>query len=100
MIKEKISTVQVENKPWAERPIKIATYYKGYEIRAAPYQLADSGKWEVNGCIFRDHGDEVRLKEFSSANSFKALEEAIACCLYACKQIIDRKIKNCNVDRR
>ena len=71
--------------------------YKGYEIQAAPYQLADSGKWEVNLYIFHDRGDEVRSRGFSSANSFKAQDKAIAVCFYAGKQIIDGKIENCTV---
>ncbi len=81
-----------------EKSNQIAAY-KGYEIQAAPFQLADSGKWEVNIHIFRDHADEMRSREFSSANSFKARDEAVACCFYLGKQIIDRKIGNCNVDR-
>lgn len=81
-----------------DRTVQIAAY-RGCGIQTAPFQLADSGKWEVNIRIFRDHGDEKGSREFSSANSFKARDEAVACCFYLGKQIIDRKIRNCNVDR-
>ena len=80
-----------------ERSIQNDTY-KGYEIQAAPYQLADSGEWEVNFCIFHDRGYETRSRGFSSANSFKAQDKAIACCFYVGKQIIDGKIENCSVE--
>ncbi len=73
-------------------------FYKGYEIQAAPYQLVNSGKWEVNLCIFHDRGYETRSRGFASANSFKAQDEAVARCFSFGKQIIDGKIENYTVD--
>ncbi len=80
-----------------ERSIQNATY-KAYEIQAAPYQLPDSGEWEINIRIFHDRGDEMRSRQFSSANSFKARNEAVACCFSFGKQVIDGKIECCTVE--
>ena len=79
-----------------ERSIQNATY-KGYEIQATPHQLANSGKWEINIQIFHDLEDEMGLRQFSSSNSFKARDEAVAHCINFGKQIIDGKIENCTV---
>jgi hypothetical protein len=88
MTRERNSTVQVGNKPWAERPIQIATY-KGYKIHAAPHQLADTGEWTLNIGIFHDGGGQIRLRQFSAANFFKTRDEAVVHSFNFGKQIID-----------
>lgn len=75
-----------------------ALSYKGYEIHAAPYQLADTGEWTVNIHIFHDHGAEIRSRQFSAGNCFKTREEAVAHCFNFGRQIIDGKSENCTVD--
>ena len=72
--------------------------YKGYEIHAAPYQLADSGEWTINIHIFHDRGDEIRTRPFSAGNSFKTRDEAVAHCFNFGKLIIDGKSENCTVE--
>lgn len=71
--------------------------YKGFEIHASPYELADSGEWKVNLYIFRHRGGENRSRNFSVGNSDESREEAIAHCLQFGKQIIDGQSANCSV---
>lgn len=71
--------------------------YKGFEIQASPYQLADSGEWKVNLRIFRHRESESRSRNFSAGNSYKTREEAIAHCFQYGKQIIDGQSANCSV---
>jgi hypothetical protein len=97
MTRERNSTIQVGNKPWAERPIQIATY-EGYKIHAAPNQLADTGEWTLNIGIFHDHGNEMRLRKFTAANSFKTRDKAVAHCFNFGKQIIDGRFENCTIE--
>lgn len=66
-----------------------AVQYKGFEIRAAPYQLADSGAWQVNLHIFRHLEGETKSRNFSAANTYKTREEAVMHCFQLGKQIID-----------
>ena len=72
--------------------------YKGYEIRAAPHQLADTGEWTINIHISRDHSSKVSLRQFSDGNCFQSRDEAVAHCFKFGKQIIDGKSENCTVD--
>lgn len=71
--------------------------YKGFEIPASPYQLADSGKWQVNLYIFRHREGESRSRKFSAGNSYKTREEAMANCFQFGKQIIDGQSGDCSV---
>lgn len=80
-----------------ERAIQNATY-KGYEIQAAPHQLANSGKWEVKIFFVHHGGNETRTMKFFTANAFKEREEAVTHCFNFGTQIIDGKIENCTVD--
>ena len=73
-------------------------FYKGYEIHAAPYQVADTSEWTVNIHIFHDRGGEMRSRQFSAGNCFKTRKEAVAHCFNFGRQIIDGKSKNCTVD--
>lgn len=72
--------------------------YKGYEIHAAPYHLADRGEWTINIHISHDHGDETRWRQFSAGNCFKTRDEAVAHCFNFGRQIIDGKSKNSTIE--
>jgi hypothetical protein len=63
--------------------------YKGFEIHASPYQLANNGEWQVNLHILRHREGESRSRNFSADNNYKTREEAIAHCFRFGKQIID-----------
>jgi hypothetical protein len=71
--------------------------YKGYEIRAVPYQLADSGDWTLDVLIVRDTGTEVKYRKFGGSNRYKTKDEALQHCFNLGKQIIDGKVKDCTV---
>ena len=45
--------------------------YKGYEIRAVPHQLADSGEWTVNIVILKHRSDQVASRQFSASNTWR-----------------------------
>lgn len=64
-------------------------HYKGFEIEATPYQLADTGLWTTHIYIWKHQGQGSTNKEFSSANPFRDREEAIKNCLNYGKQIIN-----------
>jgi len=70
----------------------------GYEIHAAPYQLADTGEWTINIHIFHDRRNEIRSRPYSAGGSFKTRKEAVAHCFNFGKQIIDGKSDNCTVE--
>lgn len=71
--------------------------YKGYEIRAVPYQLSDSGEWTIDIVIARDTGHEIKHRKFGAGNRYKTEDEAIQHCFDFGKQIIDGKVKGCSV---
>ena len=71
--------------------------YKGYEIRAVPYQLADSGDWTLDILIVRDTGQEIKHRKFSGSNRYKTNSEAVQHCFNFGKQIIDGKGEDCTV---
>ncbi len=81
--------------------------YKGYEIRATPLQLPESGKWTLDIEIVRrpqrsskhrrKTGDTVNLRSFSAQDEFWTREEAIARCFAFGKRIIDGKVKGLTV---
>ena len=71
--------------------------YKGYEIRAVPYQLAGSGEWTVDILVVRDNGTEVKHRKFSASNTYKTKDEAVQHCFNLGKQIIDGKVEHCSV---
>lgn len=71
--------------------------YKGLEIHAAPYQLADSGEWKMNIHIFLRRGSESKSRNFSAANGYKTREEAVKNCFQFGKQIIDGQSADCSV---
>ncbi len=72
--------------------------YKGYEIEARPYQLAESGEWKIEIHILHHRGSEIREKPFYTRSRFKTENEAIQHCFNFGKQIIDGQIVNCSVD--
>lgn len=71
--------------------------YNGYEIRAVPHQLADSGEWTVNIVILKHHSDQVASRQFSASNTFKSRDEAVKHCFAFGRQIIDGKSEKCSV---
>lgn len=71
--------------------------YQGYVIEAAPYQLADSGRFDVNIHIWKDHGDHIGEKTFSAGNTFETEEEAIQACIEFGRRIIGGEIEGCSV---
>lgn len=73
------------------------TSYKGYEIKAVPYQLADSEEWTVNIVILKHRGGQVASREFSASNTFKSRDEAVKHCFAFGGQIIDGKSENSTV---
>jgi hypothetical protein len=73
-------------------------HYKGFEINAVPYQLADTGHWTVHIFIWKHRGHESTEREFSAANTFENKEDAIKHCLNFGKQIIDGQAKGCSVE--
>ena len=71
--------------------------YKGYEIRAVPYQLAESGEWTVDILIVKDKGTEVKHRKFGAGNRYQTKDEAVQHCFDFGKQIIDGNVKDCSV---
>ncbi len=71
--------------------------YKGYEIRATPLQLPESGEWTLDIEIVRHTGDAVNLRSFSAQNEFWTREEAIVRCFAFGRRIIDGKVKDLTV---
>ena len=71
--------------------------YNGYEIRAMPYQLADTKEWTVNISILKHRSDQVASRQFSASNTFKSRDEAVKHCFSFGRQIIDGKSENCTV---
>ena len=67
--------------------------YKGYEIRATPLQLPESGEWTLDIEIVRYTGDAVKLRPFSARTAFPTQEEAIVRCFAFGRRIIDGKVK-------
>jgi hypothetical protein len=72
--------------------------YKGYLIKAAPYQRAESKRWVIKIYIYYDAGDKGKFRCFRDANTFMTKNEAIHYCVDFGRCIIDRKIENCTVD--
>ena len=71
--------------------------YNGYEIRAVPHQLADSGEWTVNVVISKHRTDAVASRQFSAGEKFRTRQEAIQHCFVFGRQIIDGKSESCTV---
>ena len=71
--------------------------YRGYEIRAVPYQLAKSGEWTVDILIVKDTGTQVKHRKFSAGNTYKIQDEAVQHCIDFGQQIIDGKVQTCSV---
>lgn len=71
--------------------------YNGYEIRAMPYQLADTKEWTVNISILKHRSDQVASRQFSASNTFTSRNEVVEHCFSFGRQIIDGKSENCTV---
>ena len=73
-------------------------HYKGFEIEANPYQLADTGLWTTHIYIWKHKGQGSTNKEFSIANPIGNRAEAIKNCLNFGKQIINGQFEGCSVE--
>ena len=71
-------------------------FYRGYEMQAAPNQLADSGEWTTEVLIFV-LGEKSR--HFSAGKIFATRPEAVAHCLELEKQEVDRKLDSGGGDK-
>jgi hypothetical protein len=71
--------------------------YKEFEIKASPYQLAESGYWSLNIYITHHKGGETLEKNFSAAKTFKTRDEAVTHCLNFGRKIIDGEVQGCTV---
>lgn len=71
--------------------------YKGFEIHAAPYRLAETGQWKINIDIARHTGDEGRFRNFVHSDSYPTREDAVEHCFQFGRQIIDGQVSNCSV---
>jgi len=74
--------------------------YKGFELSPAPYQLHDTGKWEVRITITRHHDarGETLEKQFSASNTIETKEDAERHALEFGKQIINGEHETFSVD--
>lgn len=71
--------------------------YKGFEIKASPHQLADSGAWSLNIYIANHAPGVTRERGFSTSDTFASREEAVRHCLDFGRQIIDGEVVGCTV---
>ena len=71
--------------------------YKGYQIRAIPYQLAESGRWTINIDVAVERGGETKWRKFSTGNTFETKQEAIQHCFNFGRQIIDGQVSEYTV---
>jgi hypothetical protein len=62
--------------------------YKGYEIDAVPYHLAD-GTWDTKVRIAFVNGSQHNKREFTSEERFKTEQEAVENCFHFGKRIVD-----------
>ena len=74
--------------------------YKGFEISPAPYQLRDSGEWELRVVIRRHHDarGETLEKPFTGKQTYKSKEEAEAHAIKLGKQIVDGHYPDFSID--
>lgn len=73
-------------------------YYKGYVISAAPYQLAETGKWAIKVNIEKHTATGVKSRPFIASNTFDTKEEAVEQCLIYGQNIIDGGVKGLSID--
>jgi hypothetical protein len=67
--------------------------YKGFEVKASPYQLRDTGDWTVRVTITKHHDirGETLEKQVTASNTFKSKVEAERHSIEYGKQVIDGK---------
>ena len=73
-------------------------HYKGFEIEATPYQLADTDLWTTHIYIWKHQRHSSKNKEFSATNSIGDRDEAITNCLNFGKKIINGQFEGCSVE--
>jgi hypothetical protein len=72
-------------------------HYKDFEIHAAPWKLADSGRWQINIDIFKHRAGDTASRNFSASDTYETREEALKHCFQFGRQIIDGQSANCSV---
>ena len=71
--------------------------YKGYTIRAAPHELAETGLWSLNLFIMWPTMRGERSWHFSTSDRYATEEEATVHCMNYGQQIIDGKVTGLSV---
>lgn len=61
--------------------------YKGFALRATPYQ--EAGQWRMCGTITKTIDGEVREHRFVRADRFPGREDAVSFTLQKARQIVD-----------
>lgn len=71
--------------------------YKGYEIHATSYQLAETSEWkiEIHIAVFRN--DQIKSRQFIAGNRYKTREEAVQHCFNFGERIICGQVVNLSV---
>lgn len=72
-----------------EAPAGKAEDYKGYAIRAAPFQ--EGGQYQTCGVISKEIGGEAKEHRFIRADRFPSLDDATETSLRKAKQLIDEQ---------
>jgi hypothetical protein len=70
-----------------EGPAEPAVEYKGYRIRATPYQAG--GVYQTAGTIEKDTPEGVKAHQFVRADTHHSREDAVAFTTSKARQIID-----------
>lgn len=79
--------------PLAQSGGMTVTRYRGFEIVARPYQLADTGRWTVDFDIRRNgHGRSFSLRETHATET-----EAGAQCLILGRRIVEGRVDGWSV---
>ena len=71
--------------------------YRGFEIQAIPYRLAETGQWRIKVHIVRHTADQIRSREFGASDSYPTREEAVQHCFEFGRRIIDGQAIGCSV---
>ena len=66
--------------------------YKGYGIKAEPYQLTETKKWKSRVAIYKFTGSGAKREEFLAKERFDSKDDAIKCCFVLGKQEVDKRV--------
>ncbi len=70
--------------------------HRGYRIHPTPKQL-QTGEWTLEGFIARDHDGKVHEQVYSTRNTFKTRDEAVAWAIQFGQDVIDGKVPGLSV---